>query len=150
IQGPQGVAGAAAYDTLAAVFTMPAAAATANATVQTGGGATFGVGQIVFVSPVGYLSITAIAGDVLTLKNLGYTVNQAPGSTAAIGATVSGTGPEGPQGAAGATGVAGSAATIAAGTTSTLAPGSASTVTNSGSANAATFDFGIARGSEWF
>lgn len=47
-------------------------------------------------------------------------------------------------------GLPGTAATIAVGTTSTLSPIFPATVTNSGSQNAATFNFGIPRGSRWW
>jgi hypothetical protein len=153
--GPQGVSGAAAYDLLAADFTMPAVNATADATVEPGGGATFGIGQIVYVEPIGYLSITAIAGDVLTLENLGYGVNSAPGAIAATGKHVSGTGPEGPQGlqgndgAAGGTGPAGTPGvtpTIAVGTVTTGAPGTPVTIADSGTAPNSVFDFSIPKG----
>jgi hypothetical protein len=52
----------------------------------------------------------------------------------------------GPTGATGATGPQGLAATIAAGTVTTLAAGSNATVSNTGTANAAVFSFGIPRG----
>lgn len=59
-------------------------------------------------------------------------------------------GPPGPQGIQGDQGPTGVAATIAVGTTSTLSPISSATVTNSGNQNAATFNFGIPRGSMWW
>jgi microcystin-dependent protein len=123
----------------------------------------FSVGLIVFVSPVGYLSITAIATDTLTLQNLGYTVNQAAGSTALSGNTVTGTGPQGPQGitgaagaqgiqgpqgVAGSPGAIGSAATVAIGTTTTGTAGSQANVTNTGTGSAAVFNFTIPTGTQ--
>jgi phage baseplate assembly protein W len=62
-------------------------------------------------------------------------------------------GPQGPQGATGSqgpVGPTGTAATVAVGTTTTLSPVSGATVTNSGNQNAATFNFGIPRGSQWW
>ena len=67
------------------------------------------------------------------------------------------TGPAGPQGAKGDTGetgpagpqgTAGTAATIAVGSVTTLAAGANATVTNSGTANAAVFNFGIPKGAD--
>jgi hypothetical protein len=52
----------------------------------------------------------------------------------------------GPTGATGATGPQGQAATITAGTVTSLASSANATVTNSGTANAAVFNFGIPRG----
>jgi len=52
----------------------------------------------------------------------------------------------GPTGATGATGPQGLAATIAAGAVTTLTAGSNATVSNTGTANAAVFSFGIPRG----
>ena len=60
-------------------------------------------------------------------------------------------GPQGPQGETGATGPqgeTGTAATIAIGTVTTGAPGSDATVSNSGTANAAIFDFTIPQGEQ--
>jgi hypothetical protein len=171
--GPPG--GASAYTTLSALFTMPAVNATAVANVASGGAAQFNVGGIVFISPIGYLSVTAVntGTNQLTLQNLGYSVNQAPGSTAPSGNTLTGTGPEGPagpqgavgntgatgsQGPAGATGAqgavgptgntgpAGAAATVAVGTTTTLGAGTNATVTNTGTTAAAVFNFGVPAG----
>jgi len=56
------------------------------------------------------------------------------------------TGSQGPTGATGSQGSPGTAATVAVGTTNTLSPGSAATVTNSGTAAAAVFNFGIPQG----
>src|SRR5262245_42419689 len=93
IQGPPG----RGYDTLAANFVMPAIGATGNATV---GQAVppFAVGQYVYIAGTGWLSVVAIAGNVLTLRNDGSTGNSVAGTTAAIGAMVTGGGPPGPGG----------------------------------------------------
>lgn len=56
------------------------------------------------------------------------------------------TGATGNQGPPGLTGAAGTAATVGVGTTTTGNPGTAASVTNSGSANAAVFNFTIPRG----
>ena len=68
----------------------------------------------------------------------------ATGATGATGVTgVTGvTGATGPQGATGATGPA----TLSVGSTTTLAPGTSASVTNSGTASAAIFNFGIPQG----
>jgi hypothetical protein len=52
------------------------------------------------------MAITAIntGANQLTLQNLGYSSNQAPGSTAPSGSTVTGVGPQGPQGPVGPAG----------------------------------------------
>lgn len=53
---------------------------------------------------------------------------------------------EGPAGATGAAGAPGAAATIAVGTVSTVSPSTPASVTNTGTANAAVFDFSIPQG----
>jgi len=94
-QGPTGPpGGASANTTLTALYTMPAIGSTAVASVANSG--VFSVGGMVYISPIGYLQITALATNQLTLKNPGYTQNQASGSTAANGASVGGVGPPGP------------------------------------------------------
>jgi len=152
---------------------MPAVNATASATVANA--AAFQVGNIVYISPIGYLSITAVntGTNQLTLQNLGYSVNQSPGSTAPSGNTVTGVGPQGPQGptgpqgaqgttgatgptgpqgtqgptgATGAQGPAGTAATISVGTTTTGAAGTSAQVTNTGTSAAAVFNFTVPQG----
>jgi microcystin-dependent protein len=151
-QGPPG--GASTFSNLTSTFTMPAVNATALASVTAGTAGQFSLGGIVYISPIGYLSITVInaGANQLTLKNLGYSVNQAPGSTATSGSSVTATGPVGPQGATGATGAtgpsgsAGPSGQIAVGTTSTLSPGSNATVSNTGTSTSAVFNFGIPAG----
>lgn len=83
----------------------------------------------------------------------GTVVTGAPGTNAAVVNTGTATNPNliftiprGDTGATGATGAPGAAATIAVGTTTTGAPGSSATVVNSGTSNAAIFDFTIPRG----
>jgi hypothetical protein len=130
---------------------MPAVGSTAVASVASGGAAQFNIGGIVYISPIGYLSVTAVntGANQLTLQNLGYTVNQAPGSTAPSGNTLTGVGPQGAQGPTGPTGPqgsAGAAATVAIGTTTTGAAGSYAAVTNTGTASAAVFNFTVPQG----
>jgi len=97
-EGPAGTAGASAYTTLTAAFTLPAVGSTAVATVANA--APLAVGLIVYVGGLGYCSINASNGTTqLTLQNLGYATNAAPGSIASIGASISGSGPQGPAGA---------------------------------------------------
>ena len=93
--------------------------------------------------------------DAATIA-VGTTTTLAPGNPATV--VNSGTpnaavfdfgipaGPAGPAGPSGAPGAPGAAATIAVGTTTTLAPGNPATVVNSGTPNAAVFDFGIPAG----
>ena len=108
VQGPPGPpGGASASTTLSATFTMPASGATAVANVASA--SAFAVGAVVYIPPLGYLSVTNVntGANQLTLQNLGYGTNQAQGSTAASGATVTGSGPQGPQGPTGAAGATG-------------------------------------------
>jgi hypothetical protein len=130
---------------------MPAVNATGVASVASGGAAQFNLGGIVYIAPIGYLTITAVntGTNQLTLQNLGYSVNQAPGSIASSGATLTGTGPAGPAGSTGATGAAGpagAAATANAGTTTTGAAGTNANVVNVGTPQAAVFNFTIPQG----
>src|SRR4029077_13753635 len=78
------------YTTLTSAFTMPAVNGTAVASVASGGAAQFNVGRIVYIPPIGYLNVTAVntASNQLTLQNLGYRVNQPPGSVAPSGDTL--------------------------------------------------------------
>jgi collagen triple helix repeat protein len=91
-------------------------------------------------------------GEAATIV-VGTTTTTAPGSPASVvnvgtenDAIFNFAIPTGNAGPPGSQGLPGSAATIAAGTTTTTAPGTNATVTNSGTANAAVFDFGIPRG----
>ena len=58
------------------------------------------------------------------------------------------TGPQGPQGQQGETGPQGKAATLTVGTVTTGEPGTAAKIVNSGTANAAVFDFTIPKGAK--
>ena len=97
-------------------------------------------------------SVPGLFGVVPNIT-FGTVVTGAPGTNAAVVNTGTATNPNliftiprGDTGATGATGAPGAAATIAAGTTTTGAPGSSATVVNSGTSNAAIFDFTIPRG----
>jgi hypothetical protein len=97
-------------------------------------------------------SVPGLFGVVPNIT-FGTVVTGAPGTNAAVVNTGTSTNPNliftiprGDVGATGATGAPGAAATIAAGTTTTGAPGSSATVVNSGTSNAAIFDFTIPRG----
>lgn len=130
---------------LSSPFTMPAANATGIANVENVD--PFSPGQVVFVSPLGYLTITATGGGpgpgTLTLRNLGYSSNQAAGEIAPTGSPVAtGVGP-GPQGPVGPAGTPGLAATVGIGT---VASGTPAAVTNSGSATAAVLNFTLPKG----
>jgi microcystin-dependent protein len=108
--GPQGVSGSSVYSTLTQTLTVPPVGQTVTAFVVTA--APFAVGQIVYVAgtPAGeYFSVQAVtpANNTLTLINQGYPGGAPPGTVLAVGATVSGTGPQGPQGIQGVQGVQG-------------------------------------------
>lgn len=95
-----GAAGANAYDTTAASFTVPAAGA--SVTVQMHSTAWLGgTGYIIFIQSAGYYSLVSITdGANASFNNLGYSVsNAAPGTVIASGSRIS---PGGVQGAAGA------------------------------------------------
>ena len=127
--GPPG--GASAFTTLSSTYTMPAVNATAVASVAAGGASQFNIGAIVYIAPIGYLAVTAVntGTNQMTLQNLGYSVNQAPGSTAPSGNTLTGTGPQGPPGSTGGLGPTGPAGT--AGTAWWNGTGAPGTVTGS-------------------
>lgn len=103
--GPPG--GASANTTLTAAFTMPAVNSTGVASVANAGA--FSIGGIVYINPIGYLNVQAVntGTNQLTLQNLNYPSNQAPGSTAPSGNALTGVGPPGPQGIQGVQGVPG-------------------------------------------
>jgi hypothetical protein len=97
-------------------------------------------------------SVPGLFGVVPNIT-FGTVITGSPGTNAAVVNTGTATNPNliftiprGDTGATGATGAPGTAATIAAGTTTTGAPGSFATVVNSGTSNAAIFDFTIPRG----
>lgn len=106
-QGPPG--GASANTTLSATFTMPAVNSTGVASVVNAGA--FSVGGVIYITNLGYLAVTNVntGANQLTLQNLGYAANGAPGATAPSGTALTGVGPQGPQGPAGATGATGPA-----------------------------------------
>lgn len=65
-----------------------------------------------------------------------------------VDTTIAATGPQGQTGPTGPQGPQGDAATIAVGTVTTLPAGSQATVTNSGTSEAAVFNFGIPKGQD--
>ena len=154
-QGPQGPAG-------------PTGAT--GATGPAGTAATIEIGTVTTGAPGTPASVTNTGTDTDAIFNFvipqgpagatGATGPQGPaGPTGATGATGA-TGPQGPQGpqgpagptgstgATGATGPAGTAATITVGTVTAGAPGTPPSVTNSGTENAAVFDFVLPTGTQ--
>jgi hypothetical protein len=121
--GPAGATGASGATGAAG----PAGPAGANG--SNGAAATVAVG-----------TVTALAaGATPTVTNTGTSAAAALNFGIPSGAT----GPAGPAGANGSNGAAGAAATVAVGTVTALAAGATPTVTNSGTAAAATLNFGI-------
>lgn len=104
-QGPQGVSGASAYTTLANAFTIPAGQGVAFVVSASA----FSVGLIVYLATGGYFSVVALnqAANTLTLQNQNLPGGAPVGTVIAIGATVSGTGPQGAVGPAGPQGPTG-------------------------------------------
>lgn len=106
--GADGINGVSAFTTLAANFTMPAQLGSGNATFTSA--AMFTSGETIYLQGAGTLQITAIAGNVVTLKNLRddanavYAPNVAAGTVIASGAQVVPTGIQGPSGSAAAAG----------------------------------------------
>lgn len=90
--GAGGLQGAGAYTTTTANFTQPASSA--NVTFNVGSSAWLTVGQCVFVGGGGgYYNVQAVpTPNSVTLTNLGYTGNAAPGATVNSGAGVSAAG----------------------------------------------------------
>jgi microcystin-dependent protein len=81
----------------------------------------------------------------MTVQNLGYFQNAAPGTGIAPG-KITTTSLPGPQGDQGIQGIPGVAATVTAGSTTTSSAGQNANVVNSGTPQAAVFDFTIPRG----
>ena len=99
LQGPAGAGGAGlnAFTTLSASFTQPAVNASASVTVGTT--AWMAVGQIVYITAGGYYSVSSIADLThVSLTNLGYAGNAAPGATVPTGNPVTPAGLIGPTG----------------------------------------------------
>jgi collagen triple helix repeat protein len=143
-QGPPGPAGTTVATTTAAGYSQPAVGSNVAVTMSSAAG--ISIGLILYIQGGGYYSTQSVAGNVVTLQNLGYTGNAAPATVINSGANVGGTGPQGPAGPAGTQGPAGTAATIAIGTTTTGAAGSNAAVTNSGTSAAAIFNFTVPQG----
>lgn len=114
-----------------------------------GGGSGSGVGDGVYYTP-------RVSSDgVISWTNNGGLANPTPVNIKGAAGKDGATGPQGSKGDKGDTGATGpqgeqgpqgAAATIKVGTVTTLPPGSKATVTNSGTQNAAVFDFGIPQG----
>jgi hypothetical protein len=101
--GAPGVSGAglAAYDALAASFTMPAVSGTVTITI--GNTAWISVNQIIYIATAGYLQVSAISSATQVLvTNLNYPGNATAGTVIASGSRVSPGGLQGPPGAGGA------------------------------------------------
>ena len=97
--GVNGANGNNAYTTTSAVFTMPAVGATVVVSVVNGLWAV--VLQYVVVSVAGFFQVTARGATTITLENLGYSDNVAPGTIVASAQSVA---PAGEQGITGASG----------------------------------------------
>lgn len=91
-----------------------------------------------------------LAEQLENLENLSVTVSTLPAGSSATASYADGVLtlgiPKGDTGATGPTGPQGPAATVEVGTVTTLPAGSSATVTNSGSSQAAVFNFGIPKG----
>jgi len=122
-QGPQGIQGVQGVQGIQGVT---------GATGATGTAATVSIGSTTTLAP----------GSSATVTNTG-TTNTA---VLAFGIPQGLQGAQGAVGPAGPAGATGTAATVSIGSTTTLAPGSPATVGNSGTTNAAVFDFGIPSG----
>lgn len=103
--GPTGAAGAtgtplSAYDTLAASFTMPNAAA--STTITIGSTAWLATNQVIYIASAGYFQVATISSATqVSITNLNYPGNAAAASTIASGSRVSPGGLQGAQGAGG-------------------------------------------------
>ena len=156
-QGPQGEGSATV-----AIGTVTTGNAGTNASVTNVGSTT--AATLNFTIPRGDTGATGSTGSQGPAGNDG---SDGAAATIAVGSTTTGnagtnasvtnsgtssaatfnfTIPRGDTGATGAAGSDGAAATIAVGTVTTGAAGSSATVTNSGTSNAATFNFSIPKG----
>jgi microcystin-dependent protein len=117
-----------------------------NATLAVGNSQGFVAGMTVAIENAGYYQVVSTTAlDRMTVQNLGYTGNAAPGSGIFPG-KITTTSLPGPPGAQGLPGPQGPAATIAVGQTITSPAGQNANVTNSGTSQAAVFNFTIPRG----
>jgi len=132
--GAMGAGGARTV--LTAAFTMPAEGANGVAQVEDTEG--LAPGQIVHISPIGWLRVVTVnSGTSVTLQNAEYPGSSAPGAVAASGGRVVTTGPQGRPGPIGPSG------TVAVGT---VASGTPAAVTNTGTATAAVLNFTLPQG----
>lgn len=124
---PAGAPGKNAYTVLASSFTQPASSANVTITVSTAGQFTNAwavPGQTIFIENGGYYSVVALVGiNQITVQNLPYPNNAAPGTLIANGGKVSPSGERGEAGLAGANGTNG-IARVVSNTTLFSAPGS--------------------------
>jgi len=107
--GTDGTDGINAYSTLASGYTQPAV--DFNTTITLVDGSWVANGQWIYVTGGGFYQVSGVAGNVITIENIGTVGNVAGGMSVSNGGAVS---PAGVPGAIGATGAAG--ATGATGT----------------------------------
>lgn len=106
----------------------------------------FVAGMTIAVEDAGYYQVVeTTALNRMTIQNLGYANNLLPGTGMSPG-NITTTSLPGPDGEAGPQGEQGPAATVAVGSTTTSPAGQNADVTNSGTPQAAIFDFIIPRG----
>jgi hypothetical protein len=106
----------------------------------------FVAGMSIIIEGAGSFEVVSTdALNRMTVENLGYVSNAAPGASIAPG-KITTTSLPGPKGDTGAIGPTGPGSTVTAGTTTTSPPGQNATVVNSGTPTAAIFDFTIPRG----
>ena len=114
-------------------------------TGPTGSGATGATGATGVTGAMGATGATGVTGPTGPTGSGATGATGATGVTGAMGATGA-TGVTGPTGATGPTGPTGAAATVTVGTVTTGDPGTEAQVNNSGTDEAAVFDFVIPRG----
>lgn len=97
--GAAGAPGENAFTFTTANFTMPAVGGTVTVSVQDSDWAS--VGQVVYSEFAGYMEVTARPSPVsMTLENLGYAGNAAPGTIVPLAHEISPAGLQGPAGSA--------------------------------------------------
>jgi hypothetical protein len=106
----------------------------------------FVAGMSIIIEGAGSFEVVSTdALNRMTVENLGYVSNAAPGASIAPG-KITTTSLPGPKGDTGPTGPTGPGSTVTAGTTTTSPAGQNANVVNSGTPTAAIFDFTIPRG----
>lgn len=105
VPGPRGPAGANgtngtngknSFTTTTSLFVMPVTSSSVNVNVVDS--SWIGIGQVVFVSAAGYMEATPLTATSVSLTNLGYSGNLAPGIVVGSGQSVSPGGLQGPEG----------------------------------------------------